>query len=221
MMSMAKLKATKSPQAIVFRVELDDAEPCIWREFQVPFDLSLSDLHDVLQVVMGWSNSHCHEFVIRGDHYLEDFDNEDYDDGYEKPKDEYAAKLSQLSLRAKSHFRYIYDFGDDWQHTLRVLRIIDVVDNKPYALLGGERNCPPEDCGSLPGYQYILELLAKSPRGAAKSTPGDDDEDAGSDDPEILEWVGDYDPDSLDVGKVEKTFAEFNKYWAKKHRTGK
>ena len=216
---MAKLQATKSPRAIIFRVELNYVDPCIWREFQVPFDLSLSDLHDVLQVVMGWNNSHGHEFVIRGDHYLEDFDHEDYDDGNKKPKDEYAAKLSQLSLRAKSHFMYIYDFGDNWQHTLRVLRIIDVVDNKPYAFIGGERNGPPEDCGSVPGYQRILKLLAKSLRGAAKSRP--EDEDAESDDANTLEWVGNYDPDSLDVGKIEKTFAEFNKFWVKKHRIGK
>ena len=111
--------------------------------------------------------------------------------------------------------------ADNWEHTLRVLRIIDVVDNKPYALMGGERNCPPEDCGSLPGYQHILELLAKTPRGAAKSTPEDDDEEAGSDDLEILEWVGDYDPASFDVGEIEKTFVELNTFCAINHRIGK
>ena len=219
---MVKLQATKSPRAIVFRVELDGVDPCIWREFQVPFDLSLSDLHDVLQVVLGWTNSHLHEFVIRGEHYMEDFDSHDYEDPDDTPpKDEYAAKLSGLSLRAKSHFRYIYDFGDDWQHTLRVLRIIELVDNKPYVFIGGERNCPPEDCGSVPGYQHILELLAKTPRGAAQSTPEEDDEDAGSDDPEILEWVGDYDPASFDVGEIEKTFVELNTFWVKNHRARK
>ena len=49
-----------------FKVTLKGSDPPIWRRFQVP-DLTLGELHDVLQVVMGWEDSHLHQFIIRGD----------------------------------------------------------------------------------------------------------------------------------------------------------
>ena len=51
------------PQDIYqIKVTLRDTRPPIWRRLLVPAGLTLDALHDVLQVAMGWDDSHMHEF---------------------------------------------------------------------------------------------------------------------------------------------------------------
>ena len=46
------------------KVSLDEIQPPIWRRIQLPGDSSFFKLHFVLQIAMGWTNSHLHEFLI-------------------------------------------------------------------------------------------------------------------------------------------------------------
>ena len=44
------------------KVSLSGAKPPIWRRLEVPADIALSDLHDVIQVAFSWNDSHMHAF---------------------------------------------------------------------------------------------------------------------------------------------------------------
>lgn len=139
----------------LLRIQLLDIEPEIWRRFVVPGDITLDRLHDVIQIVMGWTDSHLHEFTIRKKRYTEY--PECREDGL--PCGNYC--LVDLIKQKGSEFHYLYDFGDYWEHKL-------VIEDSRYShaelreeveCLGGERACPPEDVGGVPGYYEFCEVL--------------------------------------------------------------
>ena len=51
------------------RIALLAIKPPIWRRIQVPGTMTLPRVHRVFQVVMGWTDTHLHEFVVRGQRY--------------------------------------------------------------------------------------------------------------------------------------------------------
>src|SRR5262249_14519979 len=124
------------------KLTLTGSDPSIWRRVQVP-DLTLGELHDVLQVVMGWRDSHMHQFVVSGKHYGRsepDFDME--------VDDEDSVLLSRILTGKKPRIVYEYDFGDSWQHDVILERTLEPKPGIKYPIcLEGERACPPEDCG--------------------------------------------------------------------------
>jgi hypothetical protein len=77
---------------------------------------------------------------------------------------------------------YEYDFGDSWEHTVLLEKILPVEPNTTYPrCIAGKRACPPEDAGGVPGYTYKLDIL-KHPRSKYHK--------------ETLEWMGeDFDPE--------------------------
>lgn len=168
------------------KVKLEGAKPEIWRSFVVDSSISLSDLHDVLQIVMGWTDSHLYIFEIHGVEY-----GVPSDEDYEEVTDAKKVKFSKLELHEKDKFRYTYDFGDDWVHTIKVEKILP--GENPYGspfCLEGERNCPPEDCGSIPGYEDIVEAMKNKKSKEAK---------------EFIEWLGEpYDPEYFDIEEINK-----------------
>lgn len=122
-------------------------------------DISLGELHEVLQIVMGWTNSHLHQFIIDNEYYGiadEELDME--------IADENKKKLNQIVKTEGVKFVYEYDFGDSWTHKLLLEKIlpIELGVNYPYCLTG-KRACPPEDCGGCFGYENLLEIL-KNPK---------------------------------------------------------
>ena len=135
------------------KVTLMDSKPPIWRRIQVPSDISLSKLHHILQAVMGWTDSHLHQFVA-GDKI---YGVPDPDYGFEVIN-ERRVKLSQMAKGEKAKFRYEYDFGDNWQHQLLVEKVLPAEPGVHYPrCLTGKRACPPEDCGGVWGYSTFLE----------------------------------------------------------------
>lgn len=167
------------------KITLDDIRPPIWRRVQVPGAITLADLHDVIQVVMGWENCHLHEFRIGSGRYAPSV-NEEFD--MEMTAGDTEVRLCDVVTRPKAKLRYIYDFGDDWRHTLTVEKILEPEAGGKYPIcLAGERACPLEDCGGPWGYSDILE---------ARKHP-DDPQLA-----ELLEWAGRYDPEAFDLQAV-------------------
>jgi len=153
--SMASAKTP--PTSHQLKITLLGIRPPIWRRFQVPSAIRLSHLHRAIQVVMGWTDSHLHQFEKDGQkrwavvHWLGDEADDvlDEDDMY-----------LDLVLKAEGDsMLYEYDFVDGWQHKIVLEKIIltDVI-RKPVCL-GGERNCPPEDVGGVPGYEEFLETI--------------------------------------------------------------
>lgn len=138
------------------KVTLDHVEPIVMRRVVVPFTLRLSRLHEVLQAAMGWTNSHLYEFRIRDVGF--GLPDEQWGDG---PID--ARRVSLLSAvqdtGAKS-FKYLYDFGDGWEHSIKIERTFPAIGTEGPMLLEATGHCPPEDVGGPWGYQEFREALA-------------------------------------------------------------
>lgn len=183
---MAKTSGKPAASIYQIKVTLQWSEPPIWRRFQVRRDSTLGDLHAVLQAVMGWEDYHLHQFVIRDTYYGEADTEADLE-----TKDEHKTKLSDVVSRARQKFTYEYDFGDGWQHELRVEKALPADPGVRYPVcLGGERACPPEDVGGIGGYAVFLETI-ENPQHPEHE--------------EMLEWIGgDFDPDAFDLKKVNR-----------------
>ena len=136
-------------------VELEWVQPKVWRRFLVPITIDLPLLHATLLFGMGWLGGHIHEFMIGRDNYgptdMADLDH---------IADEEDVTLRD-ALGAKKTFTYVYDYGDDWRHKVKVERIVTLdapIDRG--VCIGGENACPPEDVGGPPGYEEFLAALA-------------------------------------------------------------
>jgi hypothetical protein len=182
----------RSPQNIFqLRVALRYIKPPIWRRILVPDNLLLGDLHPLLVCVMRWGGYHMHAFRFGGGFNPIEYSTHDMVmECGPRVLDEDSVSLNQLIRRKGQTFSYEYDFGDSWQHEIKVEKILpyDPAVALPVCL-AGERACPPEDCGSFPGYANILRVLAKA------ETDGDR---------ELLEWLGPYDPEEFDLEEVNR-----------------
>jgi hypothetical protein len=162
-----KLNATPEPTLLPvpsevrgFRVRLDlhGAKPPIWRRLELPGDLTLPRVHDVIQAAMGWYDSHLHRFRTSNDHrspyFLTDFDLDEGDEGLL----ENDVRLDQVLASTGDELWYEYDFGDGWDHKLVVE---EVLDSPPDTVrcTAGRMACPPEDCGGIGGYEEIVEWV--------------------------------------------------------------
>ena len=170
------------------KVSLSGSKPPIWRRILVADTTTLSQLHAVLQTVMGWADYHLHMFIINGQIYGDPEDDEFGDMG---TKNESRFKLNQLVGREGFKFRYEYDFGDSWLHDLLVEKILPAEKNTHYPVcVAGKRACPPEDSGGVGGYEEILE---------AKTNPKHPQHR------EYKEWIGEnFDPEHFDLDEVNK-----------------
>src|SRR6185437_11608631 len=99
------------------RIELKEAQPLIWRRLLVPENVTLSKLSIILQSAMRWHGGHLHEFVVGRMHYGipdDDWPNQ------EPFVDERRVRLNTLVESGARRFTFVYDFGDGWEHTVKV-----------------------------------------------------------------------------------------------------
>jgi Plasmid pRiA4b ORF-3-like protein len=117
--------------------------PMIWRRLLVRSDSTIADLHYALQIAFGWSDAHLNLFHIHGeDHGVY------HDGGTSFSTNPNQVRLCDFHFRINEYFRYEYDFGDGWQHSVRVEARLPLTDKRIYpCCIGGERRSPPEDCG--------------------------------------------------------------------------
>jgi Plasmid pRiA4b ORF-3-like protein len=139
--------------------------PMIWRRIKVRSDSTIADLHYIIQIAMGWTDSqasfageaspanvaHLHRFVIHGKDYgIAQIGGISFSDDPRK------VKLADLGWRVKERFLYEYDFGDYWQHQIRVEKILTSKSNNLEPIcISGKRACPPEDCGGA--WQFMAK----------------------------------------------------------------
>jgi hypothetical protein len=182
----------KTPPTYQLKVALLGVKPPIWRRILVPADLSLGRLHGVLQVAMGWTDSHLHQFIADNTFY--GTPNEDF--GFDEVRDENRYRLNQLLQSEKDWVKYEYDFGDSWEHRITLEKILPAEDKGLLPrCIKGKRACPPEDCGGIWGYQNLLEILADPKH--------DEHED-------MLEWLGgEFDPEEFDLDVTNAMLAQF------------
>jgi hypothetical protein len=166
----------------ILRIELVGIEPLIWRRVGVRTSIDLKAVHSVMQAVMGWHDCHLWGFTANGQKYSVLLPNDA--DWNRRIKNVAGTKLSALLTVGVREIGYVYDMGDSWEHRIIVEKLKAAEPGKLYPqFLGGERRCPPEDCGGIPGYYEFLKNITgkhKKQRNAA------------------LDWYGaPYDPDEI------------------------
>jgi len=173
------------------KITLVGAKPPIWRTVLVSADIGLDAFHDVIQIAMGWTDSHLHQFIANQVFYSVP------DDDLElEAEDETQYQLSQLLTKEKDTLIYEYDFGDSWEHKILLEKILPF-DGKTAlpVCIKGKRACPPEDCGGIWGYEELLATIADPKH------PDHDD---------MLEWLGgEFDPDEFDLDDINEDLAEY------------
>jgi len=176
-----------------FKITLLGIEPPVWRRIQVPESYTFWDLHVAIQDSMGWRDCHLHQFTLAkpstgGVHEIGIPGDDDFSMG-ESVLPGWKQKIASWFTMNNSEAEYVYDFGDDWEHTIVLEKILPAEENVRYPIcIKGERACPPEDCGSIPGYEDLCEVM--------KNKDGEEYQ-------EMFEWLGgEYDPDHFCVEDV-------------------
>ena len=141
------------------KITLDDVKPAVLRRIEVPFDIRLDRLHLILQAAVGWTNSHLYEIRARGVRWSTPFPDQDSGGDF---LDARKVRLSEvLEDVGTKTLKYLYDFGDGWEHTIKIERLIDPEPGTLYPrLVEAKGRCPPEDVGGPWGYGEMLEALA-------------------------------------------------------------
>lgn len=134
------------------RIALRDVTPLVWRRLLITGDTTIARFHTVVQTAMGWEDLHLHQFRIHGKRY-----GVSRVGGIGFADDPHAIRLADFRLRPGERFVYEYDFGDFWQHDLRLEQTLPRDPARAYPVCaGGAGDCPPEDCGGPPGYAALL-----------------------------------------------------------------
>lgn len=169
------------------KVTLRHVVPPIWRRIEAPGDIKLGKLHRVLQAAMGWYDAHLHVFRVGHATYGVPDPDALFDMGMENERN---VRLDKVAVGGNTLI-YEYDFGDGWEHTLKVEKIAPADPAAHYPrCTAGSRACPPEDCGGPPGYEHLLQAL-RDPKHEGHE--------------EMREWTGgEFDPEEFDLGKVNQ-----------------
>lgn len=168
------------------KITLKGSKPPIWRRIQVASDISLAKLHTIIQIGMGWTDSHLHQFIVGETYYGEPDPSWDAE-----VEDEETARLSQIAPNPKGKLTYEYDFGDSWEHEILVEKVLPAKVGTRYPVcLAGKRACPPEDCGGVWGYAEFLKAI-RDPK-----HPEHED---------MVGWIGGhFDPEAFDLQAVNR-----------------
>lgn len=182
--------------SIKLRIALNDTNPEIWRSIVVPNTITFFDLHHVFQIAMGWTNSHLFELTVN-----------DYTIGYFDPQFEGSESttpaedvtLDLLLTKENMQFKYLYDLGDHWEHTVTVEGFIHPEHAQIFPVCtNGILNCPPEDCGGIHGFYQMLKILKDKKNPEYR---------------EVKTWVGrGYSPEKINLEKINKELRRFKKY---------
>jgi hypothetical protein len=160
------------------KVTLNGIKPPIWRRLVVPSSIPLKDLHNVLQLAFGWSDSHLHQFCAR-----------------RIPLERSGrVRLDEILRTEKDVMTYEYDFGDGWEHSILLEKVLGPAKatDRP-SCIEGARAGPPEDCGGVWGYAELLKVV---------SDPSHPEHGR------MLEWVGpDFDPEQFDISGINNSLA--------------
>lgn len=200
------------PRYLEFEVSLLEIKPRIWRRFQLVASSSFETLHDAIQDAFAWQRKHLYEFRHAGDisshrtksvHPVRTIARCEEAEILDDQIVPFASDLKLTSFFAKKEdcCLYLYDFGDGWQHLVKLKDIVESNQTFERRLITGAMACPPENVGGAPGYEQMLETLALS-----------DDHVAGLDEAERpeVEWLRDkyrdWKPDGFEIEPVRLAF---------------
>ena len=187
-------------KALQFKITLLGVTLPIWRRIQISDLSTFWDLHVAIQDAFGWTDSHLHEFVtINGAAEQEEYIGiPDNGEGPHPVLTGWDIKVEPyVKLPANQKILYLYDFGDNWEHLIEFEGWHEKQANKYPICLAGERACPPEDVGGVPGYENFIAIINDKKHEERKSW---------------LEWVGGkYNSEKFNPKKVK--FDSPSKRW--------
>ena len=180
-------------QVYQLKITLKGIRPPIWRRILVPSTMTLPRLHQAIQISMGWTDSHLHQFIVGRTRF--GMPDPDYNDG---TRNEKSVRIQQLMTQEKDTVTYEYDFGDGWEHEIKLEKILPVEKGQRLPVcVAGKRACPPDDCGGVGGYYHILEAI-------------EDPENPEYE--EILYWLGEsFDPEEFDLQEVNEILKAYER----------
>ncbi len=167
------------------KITLVESNPEIYRKIIVNPDVLLVDLHRIIQTTMGWTNSHLHQFSDGNyDYAPKEFE-------VECSKNSRTVKLNKLLKKEKERIIYEYDFGDGWVHEIILEKIFEEDEkNQVPRCIEGKRNCPPEDCGGIWGYEDLLNVISDKKHEDYK---------------DMMRWLGGkFDPEEFNINAINK-----------------
>jgi hypothetical protein len=182
------------------KITLTDTKPQIFRQILVANDTTFFELHHIIQIAMGWQNMHLFEF--RFNDYIIGLPNDALEDealGEENVIDADALMLSEVLSDVNETMIYTYDFGDTWEHEIVVEKIItDALDYKAPTCIAGDLSCPPENCGGVPGFEHLFNVIKNVNH---------------PDHLQMLDWLDEnYTQDGFDIDEVNTTLASLEDY---------
>jgi len=183
------------------KITLDHVKPAVLRRVEVPFDIRLDRLHLTVQAAMGWTNSHLYELRAGDVGWSTPYPDADWAGDF---IDARKARLGDiLEDIGTKKLVYLYDFGDGWEHTIKVERLADPEPGVLYPrLIEVSGRCPPEDCGGPWGYAELLEAI-KDPAHERHA--------------ELTEWIGnDFDLDANEAEWLTAQVHALAKKWSRK-----
>jgi hypothetical protein len=180
---------------LTFRIHLIGTEPLVTRIFTVSAKTTMYELHHIIQVVMGWTNSHLYQFNV-GEQVIADI--RLVDDELGPVTDVKGVMVTQVFSHVGNTVTYEYDFGDGWMHHLELVEIsTHPIDDVLPQIIGGENACPPEDCGGTYGYKELKEILMNPKHPEYKSSK---------------RWVGStFDPMVCDLKTIQQKLGKLRK----------
>lgn len=178
---------------IQLKISLIGSKPPIWRRILVDKNSTFFQLHQILQIVMGWENTHLHKFLFN-ERVISNYE-EEAESSFSfleiKVENGINICLSELITNHKSTFTYIYDIGNYWEHKILVEDFLPPNPATQYPIcIKGKLNCPPEDCGGIYSFYEMLEILSDSTHPDYKF---------------MRQWLGkNYSPELFDIDRVNK-----------------
>lgn len=189
----AVYKLIRNVRKFTLRISLNGTKPSVWRELEVPSNLTLSSLASVILLAMGWDEDHLHQFIVgkgRDADFYATSVNELESVGTDS-KDGRRFCIGEILCNKGDVVTFEYDYGDSWHHTVKLISATEYknAETKEIVLTGGERACPPENCGGIPGYLDLCESM-KNPTSAHAQ--------------ELIEWMGcRFDPELFPLQKAQ------------------
>lgn len=155
----SRRRPRREPATFVLRIDLAGMKPPIWRRVEVPSTLMLDQVHELIQLLFGWMDSHLHRFALGSSVWDRDaevflcpYDVEEGEVEGGVPEDR--VRLDELLAEPGDLLRYVYDYGDEWGYVLKLEKVNPELCQHP-RVLAGKFEAPEEDCGFM--YEDDLE----------------------------------------------------------------
>lgn len=131
------------PRKMLLKISLNRMKPAAWRKVEVPSNISLEHLHNVIQAAFGWYDEHLHKFMVGDD----DIEPKGKGYAFDADYDAWKVSLEEVLPTVESSIKYLYDFGANWVHTIKLESFEDYAENEKHLvrMTDGRGACPEED----------------------------------------------------------------------------